>query len=234
MSPEKRHQAVRDHPGVLIHSPVAARTRWTATGRGCGSEVTMMSTSIMLFTRDLRVHDNPALAAACEAEHLVPAFVFDDAILTGAFAAPNRVRFLLDSLADLRESLRVLGGELVVRRGNPVGEVARLAKDTGAGSLFLADERSAYRTRRLAGLRELGLEVSALPGITVVPPGDLTPATGDHYRVFTPYWRVWEATRWRPIARTPTRIRLPAGVSPGALPTDLTPGASSPGRAPGR
>ncbi|NEA25413.1 hypothetical protein G3I70_23425 [Actinomadura bangladeshensis] len=61
----------------------------------------------------------------------------------------------------------------------------------------------------------------------------MTPATGDHYRVFTPYWRAWEATRRRPIARTPTRVRLPVGVSPGALPTDLTSRASSPGRTPG-
>nr|WP_285701000.1 deoxyribodipyrimidine photo-lyase [Actinomadura sp. NBRC 104412] len=193
----------------------------------------MMRTSIMLFTRDLRVRDNPALAAACEAGQVVPVFVFDDAILGGSFAVPNRVRFLLESLADLRESLRGLGGDLVVRRGDPVAEVARLAKDTGADALFLADERSAYGSRRLARLRELDLEVSALPGITVVTPGDLTPASGDHYRMFTPYWRVWDAAKWRPVARTPRRVRLPAGVDPGALPDDLASGESSPERAPG-
>ncbi|WP_433229744.1 cryptochrome/photolyase family protein [Actinomadura formosensis] len=193
----------------------------------------MMSTSIMLFTRDLRVRDNPALAAACEAEHVVPVFVFDDAILTGPFAAANRVRFLRESVADLRRSLRELGGDLVVRRGDPVAEVARLAGDTGARSLFLADERSAYGTRRLAGLRGLGLDVSALPGITVVPPGDLTPANGDHYRVFTPYWRAWDAARRRPAAKTPGRMRLPPGVEPGRPPADPVPGSPSPGLAPG-
>ena len=25
----------------------------------------------------------------------------------------------------------------------------------------------------------------------MVPPGDLTPANGGHYKVFTPYWRAW-------------------------------------------
>ena len=39
-----------------------------------------MRTAIMLFTRDLRLHDNPALAAACAAaERVVPLFVFDPA-----------------------------------------------------------------------------------------------------------------------------------------------------------
>ena len=66
-----------------------------------------MRTAVLLFTRDLRVHDHPALAeAVSQAESVVPLFVFDERIAAG----PNRVRFLLDSLADLRHSLRGLGG----------------------------------------------------------------------------------------------------------------------------
>ncbi|WP_030167264.1 cryptochrome/photolyase family protein, partial [Spirillospora albida] len=189
-----------------------------------------MRTSIMLFTRDLRIRDNPALAAACRAEHVVPVFVLDEEILKGSFAVPNRVRFLLESLADLRASLRRLGGDLVVRRGDPVTEIARLVQRTGAETLCLADERSAFGRRRLAGLRALGLDVSAHPGITVVPPGELVPVGGDHYRVFTPYWRAWEAARWRPIADAPKALRLPPGVEPGEIPgaADLVSGVPSP------
>lgn len=194
-----------------------------------------MDVSIMLFTRDLRIRDNPALAAACRAERVVPLFVFDDAILNGRFAAPNRVRFLLDCLADLRASLRGLGGDLVVRRGDPVAHTARIAEQTGARTVTLADERSAFGARRLAALRRLRLDVSAHPGVTVVPPGALLPSNGDHYRVFSPYWRAWEAARWRPVADTPARISLPDGVDPGPLPRleDLTSGPLSPCLPPG-
>lgn len=189
----------------------------------------------MLFTRDLRVRDNPALAAACRADRTVPVFVFDDGLLDGPFGVPNRVRFLLDALADLRDSLRGLGGDLVLRRGDPVKEVARLAQRTDATELFIADERSSYARRRLSRLRELGLKVTVHPGITVVPPGDLTPSGGDHYRVFTPYWRAWEATRWRGIAATPRTVHLPSGLRGGPLPTfaDLTSGTPSPDLAEG-
>jgi deoxyribodipyrimidine photo-lyase len=39
-----------------------------------------METAIVLFTRDLRVRDNPALATACaRARQVVPLFVFDPA-----------------------------------------------------------------------------------------------------------------------------------------------------------
>ncbi|MBA2311580.1 MAG: deoxyribodipyrimidine photo-lyase [Actinobacteria bacterium] len=42
-----------------------------------------MRIAVVLLTRDVRVHDHPALAAACiEADKVVPPFVFDDDIWT--------------------------------------------------------------------------------------------------------------------------------------------------------
>jgi deoxyribodipyrimidine photo-lyase len=178
-----------------------------------------MDTAIMLFTRDLRVRDNPALAAACAAaDHIVPLFVLDEAILSGPFGVPNRVRFLLDSLDDLRGSLRERGGDLVLRRGDPVAETLRLAAETGAGKVFLSEDVSSYASRRTERLRQERLRVSVHAGVTVVSPGLLRPVGGDHYRVFTPYWRAWSASRRRPIAETPATVRLPDKLPAGCLP----------------
>ena len=41
-------------------------------------------TAVVVFTRDLRVRDHPALSAACHAERVVPLFVIDDALLDQA------------------------------------------------------------------------------------------------------------------------------------------------------
>lgn len=96
-----------------------------------------MRLAIMLFTRDLRVHDNPALDAAVRrAASVVPLFVLEDRLVSGHLAAPNRVRFLLEAVDDLRSSLRKRGGDLVIRRGDTVGEVIGLARDTGAEGVF--------------------------------------------------------------------------------------------------
>jgi deoxyribodipyrimidine photo-lyase len=181
-----------------------------------------MGTVVMLFTRDLRVHDNPALAAAVEAaERVVPAFVLDDAILKGPFGAPNRTSFLLGCLEDLRGSLRRLGGDLVVRRGDWVAEAVRIARDSGARAIFLADDVSGYaadrRARLAAECERHRLELRTFPGVTVVPPAGLLPAGGDHYRVFTPYWRAWRSARRREVAATPAKL-VPTGVAPGKLP----------------
>ena len=112
-----------------------------------------IETAILLFNRDLRVHDHPALAAAAEAERTVPLFVFDERLLGSRFAAPNRVAFMLEALHDLDESLRRMGARLYVRRGDPVREAIALARECGATALHVSADWSAYareRERRLA------------------------------------------------------------------------------------
>src|SRR4051812_46884487 len=167
-----------------------------------------MRVVVVLFTRDLRVHDHPALAAAVrEADAVVPLFVFDRAILAGDFACPNRMEFLLGALTDLRDSLRGVGGDLAVRRGDPVAETIRVARAVGASAVFMSDDVSAYaqaRTRCLAdACASARVLMRTFPGVTVIAPGDVRPAGGDHYRVFTPYWRQWRAAPWRAVHGRP-------------------------------
>ncbi len=198
-----------------------------------------LSTAIVLFTRDLRVHDQPALAAAAaRVERVVPLFVLDDAVLA-AFGAPNRDAFLIESLRDLDRSLRARGAALVVRRGDVVAETAKVAAESTADAVFLGEDVSGYAQRRERRLRDtlardrIGLEV--FPGVTVVPPGDLAPAEGDHYRVFTPYWRRWRHEPRRDLLPAPERLSLPDGLAVGGLPRpgDLVRGAPAPELPPG-
>ncbi|WP_243422546.1 deoxyribodipyrimidine photo-lyase [Micromonospora globispora] len=103
--------------------------------------------AIVLLTRDLRVHDHPALATACAAfDPVVPLYVLDPTL---AELSPNRTRFLHQSLADLREALRARGGDLVVRQGDPVAETIRLAGEVGAEGVGLSADVSRYAQRRL-------------------------------------------------------------------------------------
>jgi deoxyribodipyrimidine photo-lyase len=98
------------------------------------------SVAVVVFTRDLRVRDHPALTAACEAEQVVPLFVVDDTLIRGPHASPNRLAFLLHALADLDTSLRERGAALVVRHGTWVDEVARVVADCGADVVHCSDD----------------------------------------------------------------------------------------------
>jgi deoxyribodipyrimidine photo-lyase len=179
-------------------------------------------TAIVLFTRDLRIHDNPALAAAAaEAERVLPLFVLDDAILA-RLGAPNRLAFLGEALGDLRGSL----GGLALRRGDTVAETVRLARQLDAKAVFLAEDASAFARRRERGLRA-ELEVRTFPSTSVLDLDEVRTASGEHYKVFTPFWRAWRKARRR-AQLAPPRIRLPDGVDLGR-PPDLGRG-ESPGR----
>ncbi|MCC5949363.1 MAG: deoxyribodipyrimidine photo-lyase [Nitriliruptoraceae bacterium] len=185
-----------------------------------------MSTAVVLFTRDLRVHDQPALAAACaEASRVVPLFVFDDTILSSRYAAPNRVQLLVDAVRDLRRSLKDRGGELLVRRGDTRAEVAAVCREVEADTLHLSRDLSGYASRRLAGFEdmardELGgaLRVVTHDTVTVVPAGAVTPTSGDHFKVFTPYFRRWVQAGWREVVAAPATVPTPTTIATGAIP----------------
>ena len=198
-----------------------------------------MSTSIVLFNRDLRLRDNPALAAAARADRTVPLFVLDPALLQSRFAAPNRVAFLLEALRDLDERLRRAGGRLYVRRGDPVAEALTLARECGAGEIHVSADWSAFAQRREERLRraceEERVAFHAHPGTTIVAPGTVTPGGGDHFKVFSPFHRAWEQVPARPLAATPRQLKMPARPAVGKLPAldSLLGGELSPERVPG-
>lgn len=196
-----------------------------------------MRTAVVLFTRDLRVHDHAALHAACrDADVVVPLFVLDDRILRSRYAAPNRVAALLEALADLRASLRDRGGELLVRRGDLVDEVREVITGVSADELHLSADVSRYAERRLAALADLGraldVRIATHPGVVLVGPGDITPAGRDHFRVFTPYWHRWIEHPHRDPLPAPARVPTPPSLVAGAIPAraDLVAGREAPHR----
>lgn len=97
---------------------------------------------LVLFTRDLRVHDHPALAEACRtASEIVPHFVLDPALLE---ISANRDPLLLESLVDLDRSLDRSGGRLFVRRAAVVDEAMGVAIQAGCSAIFVTGDTSAY------------------------------------------------------------------------------------------
>ncbi len=201
---------------------------------------TMTTTAIVLYTRDLRVHDQPALWAACErADRVVPVFVFDRAILRSRYAAPNRVSQLVDAVRDLRSNLKAHGGELVVRHGDTSEEVAQLAVEVEADELHLSADVSAHARRREEALRQLARDhlgdrlrvIVHDAAVTVVQPGAVSPSGGDHFKVFSPYFRRWAEAAWREPLPAPSSVPTPTTVATGRIPAldDLTdPGRLAP------
>jgi deoxyribodipyrimidine photo-lyase len=179
--------------------------------------------AVVLFTRDLRVHDHPALSAAVElASEIVPLFVLNDA-LWHQHRSPARRAFLLDSLADLRLALRERGGDLVICRGDSVEETLHVAHRAAASVVFVGADASTYAQRRqerfVRACRRERIDLRVENTVAAVPAGELVPADRDHYRVFTPYWRRWRDQPLPAPLDPPRGVSLPRGIDPGDLPS---------------
>ncbi|MEV7085338.1 deoxyribodipyrimidine photo-lyase [Streptomyces sp. NPDC093085] len=199
------------------------------------------SVAVVLFTSDLRLHDQPVLRAGLDAaDAVVPLFVQDKGVADAGFATPNRRAFLADCLRDLDAGLRERGGRLVVRSGEVVEEVCRVAAGAGAREVFVAGGVSGYAVRREARLRTAlaaqGCALRVYDGVvTAVAPGAVVPAGPgrDHFAVFTPYFRRWSALSLREPLRAPRTVSVPPGTGSEPLPSRAGIGGVSAGLAEG-
>ncbi|WP_327052545.1 cryptochrome/photolyase family protein [Halomicrococcus gelatinilyticus] len=140
--------------------------------------------------RDLRATDNRALSDTGRA---LPVFVLDDAIL--AHASPPRVAFMLDALDSLRSWYRERGGDLLVVRGDPAEELPRVARSCGADRVVWNRDYSGLAADRDAAVRDAlddaGVDHASANDAIFHPPGSITTNQGNHYSVFSYFWKKW-------------------------------------------
>jgi deoxyribodipyrimidine photo-lyase len=176
--------------------------------------VTESPVTLVWFRRDLRLSDNPALAAAVARGGVVPLFVLDDEILElRHHTAPARLRFLRAGLEVLDADLRARGSGLVVRRGRPAEVLPRLAHEVAADRVVWAREVSP-RGRERDGIVEVALATAGIssetfPGGLVVEPDELPGPGGEGYRVFSPFHRAWLGVPLRAPLAAPRSIAGP-------------------------
>jgi deoxyribodipyrimidine photolyase len=173
-----------------------------------------MQTAIWWLRRDLRLDDNPALATALEqAEQVLPVFILDEKLLQSSYSSERRTAFLLHGLQQLDGELKERGSRLVVRRGDPLAELAGLVHETGAEAIFAEADYSPYARRRDQRIAaELPLQL--LAGVTVHPPGTVLKPDGKPYTIFTPFSRAWQALPLPGGKGTKVdRLNTPAGIA---------------------
>lgn len=153
-----------------------------------------MSTAIVLFRRDLRLADNPALSAACAAHARVLAVYVHAPGEDGAWPAGADSRWWLHhSLAALDTQLRTQHAALHLRQGDTLEQLRELIRHGGASAVYwnrLYEPASIARdTRVKSALRDEGVEVHSHNAALWCEPWTIATQQGDPYKVFTPYWR---------------------------------------------
>ena len=96
-----------------------------------------MTAAIWWIRRDLRLRDNQALQSALAfANSVLPVFIIDPKLLNSPFNSQKRLNFLYKGLFELDKQLIERGSELVLRIGNPVVELGKLADEINAQIIF--------------------------------------------------------------------------------------------------
>ena len=192
----------------------------------------MTETAVAWFRTDLRIHDNAALVRAVD-EHdaVLPVYCFDprefgETMFGLPKTGPYRAQFLVESVRDLRGSLREADGDLLVRQGKPENVVPELAAEHGADVVHYhatpTTEERAVENGVIDELDERGIDSRDFWGKTLYHVEDLPTRVERIDDTFTPWRRTVEdgATVRDPLD-SPTSIALPesAGDEPGTIPT---------------
>ncbi len=150
--------------------------------------------AIVWFRDDLRLSDQPALAAALASGSPVLCVYILDELSPGLRPLGGAARWWLHhTLEALSVSLTRIGGRLDILRGAGAEAIENLALSSGA--------RHVYWTRRYgaaeiavdgdakARLKHAGVEAASFNGQLLFEPWTLKTGAGGFFRVFTPFWR---------------------------------------------
>ncbi len=181
-----------------------------------------MKPALVWFRQDLRLQDNPALAAALDRGGPVVAVYIHDDAGEGAWAPGAASRWWLHhALAALETSLRGRGSRLILARGPALEVLQGLVRATGAAAVFWNRRYEpavvARDTAVKAALAAAGLEARSFGGALLFEPHGVANKSGGPFQVFTPYWRHCLEL---PVA-PPARLGPGPFPAPAAWPTSL-------------
>lgn len=170
---------------------------------------------LLWFRQDLRLTDNPALAAAvATGRPIVPAFVLDRE--TPGRWAPGGASlwWLHHSLASLSRDLTARGVSLVLRRGREIDEIPRLVAETGAGAVHAGRRYEPWARESdaaiAAALDRRGVPIQGATSALLFEPWSVRTRSGGAFAVYTPFARACFAAGSPPRPMpVPDRIAAP-------------------------
>jgi len=157
----------------------------------------MEKISLFWFRRDLRLNDNTGFFYALQQEkNVLPIFIFDKNILDKLEErADARVEFIHDQVTRLSAELESKGSSLLVKYGDPEAIYKSLLSAYEIEGVYTNRDYEPYAKSRDTAIENL-LKEKGVPFFTfkdqlIFEPGEILNGSGEFYKVFTPFSRVW-------------------------------------------
>lgn len=109
-----------------------------------------------------------------------------------------------------------IGGRLVIRQGDAVAELEKLAIETRAEAIFFNRDPDPYgrgvedRLEKMGN--RLGISIRPFKDIAIHERDEVLTGGGDPFRVFTPYSKAWAKLAKPPVAKRIQRMQSPSGI----------------------
>ena len=151
---------------------------------------------LVWFRRDLRNVDHAALYHALkQTQQCYCCFIFDHTILSSLPADDKRVQFIYQSIIELRQALREMGGELIVRHGDPVEVIPVLVQELKIDAVFTNRDYEPQAKLRDAAVKtniaKLNCDFFSYKDQVIFEEDEVLSLANKPFSVFTPYKNAW-------------------------------------------
>ncbi len=188
--------------------------------------------SLYWFRSDLRLMDNLALAEAISSsDFLMAVFILTPITWQAHYAAPCKIRFLLDNLKLLSEALWNKGIPLLLRKGPCFSDcpkvLAKLCNEYDIDAIHFNHEYQIDERMRDEGVTtQLAshVTVNTYHQQLVLPPGIVLSKQKTPFKIFTPFKHAWlakahEQQAWRTCKAVKKTFK--SGLKPDPIPSRL-------------
>ena len=173
-----------------------------------------MANQLVWFKRDLRIHDHVPLLNATKQGPCLCLYVYEPELIQAPDFDNAHLQFINDSLRELRDQLRKLGGDLMIRVGRMPDVLGKICEQYEISKIWAHEETfngvSYARDRRVrAWAKSHGVELKEVPNNGVVR--RLKSRDG--------WAKQWQQRMLQPLAESPSRMDSMPCQNPGEIMT---------------
>lgn len=151
--------------------------------------------SLFIFRRDLRIHDNSALIAACKASDcVIPCFIFDNRQTEHHnYFSEKAFQFMLGSLADLQKTFEKQDGHLYFFKGISEKIIKNLIDILPIEVIFFNRDYTPFSVRRDDAIKTItdrtNRKCFVYADALLHEPEEILKSDGTPYTIYTPFMK---------------------------------------------
>ncbi|HDR7518031.1 cryptochrome/photolyase family protein [Bacillus mobilis] len=152
----------------------------------------MQNKIIVMFQKDFRLYDNPALFEAAQSGEVVPVYVQDETFSIGSASK----WWLHHAIIDVQKQLEALGSTLIIRKGNTQEEILSLIDQLGITAVYwnicYDPDRLQSNQKMKMMLEGKGIVCKEFNSYLLLEPWIIKKKDNTEYKVFTPFYNVFQ------------------------------------------